>query len=625
MIGCAARCLLMATAAALVLAGGVVGSAAGASRFSAARTAAGPSAEVLELGGVSLARDGTGAVAWLQRELTQPHVFAARLRRGDPTGAVRVDSGQLGASSDVRVATADHGKTVATWINGGTLYGAVETTAGAGFGAPVAICSCGPVSDPSLDISRFGTAYVTFTAPGGGGDDVRAAMLEGTTWTLISTAVDFDPARDAFGARVAASSDGTGIAAWTERDAGGVTHVYERRLLHDQLSEVPRQASLPSLDNRSGGNADSPSLGVTDESSFAWVAFRQDFSDGAAVRSRVLARRLRGSAFDHTFRLDGLQFPTTAGARSPAIALSGRGYGVAVAAKEPSNGVTAAALVKPDRKVDPAFQRPVTISSGNSTPPIVAASAAESARGLAIWQKTFGGGASVKARPFDGERFTKAATLSPPELGPSVAELGLDAEGDDADDHVIAFVQGDPGARRIQVVAYAGELDIRGIVTRRLWYRTRRPHLRWDHVPSAPWGPVTYRVEVDGKPVGRTRHTELTPKVDLREGLHSIHVVAIDARKSETRGDDVDLGTDTRRPKGSVRSKGHGLYRVWASDGSRGSGVFTARLEFDGGEFAYITVPSSGRLRGVHVHTGSGLGHPRLVLRDRAGNRTVIG
>ncbi|MEA2307813.1 MAG: hypothetical protein QOI65_99, partial [Thermoleophilaceae bacterium] len=69
MIGRAARCLLMATAAALVLAGGVVGSAAGASRFAAARTAAGPSAEVLELGGVSLARDGTGGVAWLQREL----------------------------------------------------------------------------------------------------------------------------------------------------------------------------------------------------------------------------------------------------------------------------------------------------------------------------------------------------------------------------------------------------------------------------------------------------------------------------------------------------------------------------------------------------------------------------
>jgi hypothetical protein len=619
------RCLVTATATALVLAGAASGTALGASRFAPARTAAGPSAEVLELGGVSLARDGTGAVAWLQRELTQPHVFVARLRRGDPVAGGRVDTAQLAASSAVRVATGDSGKTVVVWINGGTLYGSVAKTAGAGFSAPVVICACGPVSDPSLDISRFGTAYVTFTAPGGGGNDVRAAVLQDTTWTLIGDAVDIDGAHDAFGARVAASSDGTGIAAWTERDAGGVTHVYERRLLHDALSQVPQQASLASISNRAGGNADSPALGVTDESSFAWVVFRQDFTDGAAVRSRVLARRLRGSAFDYTFQLDGLRFPTTAGARAPAIGLSGRGYGVAAAAKAPSNGVTASALVKPDRKVDPAFRKPSTIESRSDAPPVVIATAAESSHGIAVWQRTRGGGAQIVARYHDGERFQKGVVLSPGALGPSVAELGLDGEGDDADDHVIAFVQGEPGARRIQVVAYAGELDIREIVTRRLWYRTKRPKLRWDHVPSAPWGPVTYRVEVDGKPVGKTKKTELTPVRDLKEGLHSVRVVAIDARGMETLGDDEDLGTDTKRPIGSVKRKRDGLYQVWAADGKRGSGIFTAVLDFGSGGSVEVPVSSSGRLRGVHVATRSGLGKPRLVLRDRAGNRRTIG
>lgn len=622
----AARCLLTATATALALAGAAGGNALGASRFAPAKTAAGPSADVLELGGVSLARDGTGAVAWLQTDLTQPHVFVARLRRGDPAGGGRVDTAQLAASSAVRVATGDRGKTVVVWINGGTLYGSVEKTTGAGFSAPEIICACGPVSDPSLDISRFGTAYVTFTAPGGGGNDVRAAVLQGTTWTLIADAVDIDGARDAFGARVAASSDGTGIAAWTERDAGGVTHVYERRLLHDALSQVPQQASLGSISSRAGGSADSPALGVTDESSFAWVVFRQDFKDGAAVRSRVLARRLRGSAFDFTFQLDGLRFPTAAGARSPAIGLSGRGYGVAATAKTPSNGVTAAALVKPDRKVDPAFTKPQTIESAGAAPPVVVASAAESGNGMAIWQRTPAGGASqVVARYHDGERFQKRVALSPPALGPTAAELGLDAEGDDADDHVIAFVQGEPGARRIQVVAYPGELDIREIVTRRLWYRTKRPTLRWDHVPAAPWGPVTYRVEVDGKAVGKTKKTELTPVRDLKEGLHSVRVVAIDARGAETVGDDEDLGTDTKRPKGSVKRKRDGLYQVWASDGKRGSGVFTVVLDFGGAGSVEVPVSSSGRLRGVHVATRSGLGNPRLVLRDRAGNRATVG
>ena len=108
-----------------VLASAVAAAPAMAVGFAAPRTAAGPSGDVLELGGLGFARDGTGVVAYLMREGGQPHVFASRLRRGDPTASVRVDTGQLTASSEVRVATADGGRTVVSWVNAGLLYAAL--------------------------------------------------------------------------------------------------------------------------------------------------------------------------------------------------------------------------------------------------------------------------------------------------------------------------------------------------------------------------------------------------------------------------------------------------------------------------------------------------------------------
>jgi hypothetical protein len=429
---------------------------AAAAGFAKARTAAGPSADVLALGGVSLARDGTGAVAFLERDLGQAHVFVARLVNRRPNGRIRVDTGQVGSSSDVRVAVADGGETVVTWINGGQIYGAVEPSTGAGFGPPASLCLCAPVSDPSLDVSRFGTAYLTFTAPGGGGHDVRVATFDEGKWTLIGAPIDIDSAHDALGARVAASSDGTGIAAWTERDGSGTTRVYERRLLRTKLSTVPRRASLGSLSGRKGGAADAPAVDIQDDSSFAWVTFRQDFRDGSKTRSRVLGHRLAGSAFDLTSQIDGLRFPTSQGAVGSTVSLSGRGYGMALTTTA-SNELLGDVLTRHRDPLQPTFERPFRLQKHQPSPLVAVASSDDSAHGLAVWQRTGGGVHRIVARYFDGRRFGRAVKISPSGAGPTVAELGLDIEGDDAEDHVVAFVQGAAGARRIQVVAYSAQ------------------------------------------------------------------------------------------------------------------------------------------------------------------------
>jgi hypothetical protein len=535
-----------------LLACAVAAAPAGAVGFAAPRTAAGPSGDVLELGGLGFARDGTGVVAYLMRDGGQPHVFASRLRRGDPTASVRVDSGQLTASSEVRVATADGGRTVVAWVNAGLVYAALKPSTGAPFEAPRLVCACGPVSDPSLEISKFGTAYLTFTAAGAGGHDVRAAVLdasETTDWELITLPVDIDAAADAQGARVTASADGTAIVAWSERATGGVARLFERRLLGARLSTVPKQVSLGRLSGRRGGDADSPALDVQDESSFVWIAFRQTFVDGGRERSRVIARRLRGSAFDKTFQLDGLRgFPASRGAARPAIGMSGRGYGVAVASMQPSNGLTGAALTRSRDVLQFLFERPLQLAPSSSRPPLPVVSSAESTHSMVAWQQAGGGSRRIRTRYFDGRDFRGPVTISRSGHGPTVAELGLDSGGDDADDHVFAFVQGRESARRIQVVVYSGELDVPTVDGYDRPRHERRPRHEWPRIQNVAWGPVRYRLEVDGRRTGLTTATSLRVPRPLRDGLHRTRLVAVDARGSVSRGDYFDLRIDAKSP-----------------------------------------------------------------------------
>ncbi|TMK61973.1 MAG: hypothetical protein E6G53_15145 [Actinobacteria bacterium] len=404
-----------------------------------ARTVDGPSAAVLALGGLDLARDGSGAVAYLKRSRGHAHVYVSRLVDGKPQAPVRVDHGQPGSSSDVRIASADFGETAVAWINGGRLYIVLRRLQGEGFGRPVLICDCGAGADPSLDLSIYGTGYLTFTAPGPGGHDVRVAELDDRTWKVLGASVDLNPSDDARGARVSASGDGTGIAAFTERAPGGLWRVYERRLVRRKLSDAPLQASLGRLGGHPGRNADSPAVDLQDDSSYAWVAFRQDFKVGGHTRSRAIARRLVGSVFDTTAEIDGLSASSGAGAQSPVIDVTGRGHGVAATWLTPSNGVEGAGL----------FQSPASLESGGGSSPVVALN--ESGRGAVAWERS----GAIMASYYDGRRFAKAVRISGSHAGPTAAQLGLAASASSGH-YAIAFVQGSSGSRRVQVLWYAG-------------------------------------------------------------------------------------------------------------------------------------------------------------------------
>src|SRR5919112_916348 len=93
--------------------------------FFPGETLDGPSADIVRLGDVDVARDGTGAVVYVKRDGGTEHVFVSRLVGGVFRGPERVDAGLDSAGGQPVVAASDGGRLAIAFINGGTLFATV--------------------------------------------------------------------------------------------------------------------------------------------------------------------------------------------------------------------------------------------------------------------------------------------------------------------------------------------------------------------------------------------------------------------------------------------------------------------------------------------------------------------
>ena len=219
------------------------------------------------------------------------------------------------------VAASDGGRLVVVYANPDGVWAVVRTAGDQAFGPPQKLGDAGG-ADPVVDMAPTGVAYAVWAQ----GGDIRAAYLPRRYggFSGYPGALDAAPSQDAgTGAAlrpaVSASADGLGVAVWGERDGAGGTHVIARRLVRGGPSAVYADATLPSLEGRPAGSADTPDVAIEDDSSYAWVAFRQTVYDGAGgsiVRS--VARRLRGSAFDDATAVDGA--PASGSVARPRVA-----------------------------------------------------------------------------------------------------------------------------------------------------------------------------------------------------------------------------------------------------------------------------------------------------------------
>src|SRR5262249_23155261 len=113
------RLALLAVLAPLVLP--AAGHAAVPGNYFAGEPVDGPSADIQSLDDLDVARDGTGAMAYVKRVGGIDHVFVSRLINGSFAAPEQVDAGLGGAGSQPTVAVSDNGRVVVAFASGGGI------------------------------------------------------------------------------------------------------------------------------------------------------------------------------------------------------------------------------------------------------------------------------------------------------------------------------------------------------------------------------------------------------------------------------------------------------------------------------------------------------------------------
>ncbi len=567
----------------------------------------GPSADIQSVGDVDLARDGTGALAYVKRDGGADHVFLSRFTGGVFQAPVRLDGTLTEPSSQPVLGASNEGRLVIAFVNAGVVY-AVSAPPGSPFSEPLPLA---PGVDPAADVSINGTAFVTFTS----GGDVRVARYDPRTnaFTLLEQPLDAFAPRDAGTgsgrSRVASSADGVGVATWGE--AG---HIYARKMFNTGVSDAVQDLTPAEFQGGETTTSSQPDIDAEDDSNYAWVVFRQDFADGS---SRILARRQRGTVFEPAVALDAGDEPADA----PRIDLNGRGVGMAGMAGLGSRQPIATVLERDtwntgERMASPSLVGPLTVPSVSENNSGFAAAIVGGA----------GNGPIVRVRPFVDGDSKPEKTISRPELGAVDPALGFDSAADRAGGVVWAWVQDGPDGRRI-VTGYFDRPPLSfAIHNSQRCCQPRLPRLTWQPAFNL-WGPLRYRVHINGKLMGETTDTFLQLTTPLRGPTHRLRVTAIDIRGQMERSRTRLLRIDDVAPRQGVSLRRRGrvvTLAVRARDpnprGRRASGLRGIRVAWGDG-----AVSRGGfRLRTSHRYRRSGFYTVAVTSTDRAGNAATF-
>ncbi len=458
----------------------------------------GPSADIASVNGMSIARDGSGGLAYVKNVAGTPHVFVSRLVNGVFQAADEVDAGLPGGSSQPVIAASNGGLLVIGFINSGSLYAVTRPSTNAAYTQPADLFN--GASNPAISITTLGKAYIAFTAAGAGGHDVRAAYYDNGQWGVEASALDANPADDAGTGTgrpaVAAAGDGVAIVAWGE--AG---HVYTRRVWATSPSIVYEQPDVPSLGGWSEVAADEPAVATGGDSSYAAVAFHEVFGNGSQTQSRVLMQRLHGSVYDGLVQPDALTTPGPEGADQPQVDAGEYGEGFVISGRTASDQLVAMRLTGNE---SPSYIQRVDSLQNTAMPGGVLGAMGYHSTVIA-WEQNPGllGTPDIRIRYFDGANLDAEQVLSSPSMGPAEAAQGLVVAGDGAADAAVAWIQG-TGAGTQLVTAQLYQPPGGFSATNSFQYvRSVQPTLTWS-APREPWGPVRYDVRVDGSLVAQT-------------------------------------------------------------------------------------------------------------------------
>jgi PKD domain-containing protein len=564
----------------------------------------GPSADVVSVGNVDLARDGTGAVGYIKNGDGVPQAWVSRIYGGAWQAPERI-SFTGGTVTDVKVAAGDGNRLAVAWIADGNVFATVSPGGDTPGGFVPAVQIGGPgAKSLDLDLGVNGAAYAVWQQDA----NVVAARLQDSTWADVPSVLDIDPAREAgtglLRPKVAVSAEGYAVATWGEILPDGSTHVWGRRITGMTLSLVPQDLTLP------GGNADSPDIDIEDDGSYAWVVFREDVGG----TTRTVGRRLVGSQYEAPEFIDA-GVPTT----QPKVDMSGVGRGYAVA-QTPAGAQIFASWLDHDH-----FQTPFRLDSidgsADAKPEVASTDQNDSA---VAWRLTGADGVSVaRARYHDGEDPNGAVgaevTVSRGDLGP-IADPGVFISADRSGDVAVAMVQGTPGARTLAVAIYDRPPGAPFIDSTEAYKRKTRPELRW-RPGNDPWGVQTFKVYMDGVVVGQTTNDTLVPATPLKTGKHTWQVESVDRAGQTARSRARTLKIDATAPKLTVkitgkRVAGKSLKITVKAKDSGGSGLDHVTVDY-GDKSATSHVATT-----RHRYKKRGSFKVKVAAVDKAGNVT---
>ena len=586
----------------------------------------GPNADVVSVGNVDLARDGTGGVGYIKNGDGAQQAWVSRIYGGAWQPPERV-SFAGGSVTDVKVAAGDGNRLAVAWIADGYVYATVSPGGDSPGGFVPAIAIGGPnAKSLDLDLGVNGAAYAIWQQDG----NVAAARLQDSTWTAVPGVLDIDPARVAgtglLRPKVAVSAEGYAVATWGELFPDGSTRVFGRRITGMTLSAVPQDLTLPD------GWADSPDIDIEDDGSYAWIVFRQ-FIGGVP---RTMGRRLVGSQYEAPELIDG---GITSG--EPKVDMSGIGRGYAVA--EASGGSQAVgSWLDHDHfqpggllsSIDSVTSLPTAcaVFDGNPgdpcpvtpTPTKPEVASTDQNDSAIAWRLTAVDGSSqARARYHDGEDANGAlggeVTVSRPDLGP-IADPGVSIAADRTGDVAVAMVQGNPGSRTLTVAVYDRAPGAPFIDSTEAYKRKTRPELRW-RPGNDPWGVQTFKVYMDGVVVGQTTNSTLVPATPLKTGKHTWQVEAIDRAGQISRSRVRTLKIDATPPTLTVkvtgkRAAGQNVKVTVKAKDSGGSGLDHVTVDY--GDKSATTQTATTR----HRYKKRGSFTVKVAAVDKAGNVT---
>jgi hypothetical protein len=605
----------------------------------------GPSAEIVELGGVAMAADGSGGLVYRKRVEGRVHVFAAQYVNGKWGAAQRVDVGQAFESSFAAIAAGEGGRLVVVWANHYSsttdgLFSAALEPGSTGFQAPVPVdLNIGQATGiyPSVAMNLSGQALIAYRVitavsgpstpeipPGYVKAEIRMARFDGEYWSSFGVPLNRNPGQPmltptaANSPRVAIDLTGQGLVAWQEPDDGFVNRIYARRIFGMVPGNILQVSPSAYAGHALNGPADELALDVSGFGEGA-VAYRQQPAPGSGFpRPRVFVSEIPSSFDPHGAAFAGARIVDGGGAEGPAgplgpfsMAVDGQGgfdvgFGSAAQSFDVSGAETAVATpVRLDDGLSSASGDPVVTRADNGAL-------------AAAWKvEEHGAGAvAVLERRADGT--PNRQLVSAPHGG---AVHQLDLGGSHHGDALIGFLQGDGPNAQIAAVVVRAPPGAFVLDTPATWVKAPRIPLQWE-TPLAGAGKLTYSVLVDDREVAEnitTTGTILTSS-QVSSGTHTVQVVATDSLGQVVDSEPSTLEVDRSPPRVRVRARG-GTVFVRISDGARGQSsglrVGSVHVSFGDGRSAH------GRAKLNHRYASRGSYTITVIASDKAGNKVT--